>query len=67
MPGERRGAMPPATKEEPKVEHLDLRHKKGCPETRVESYSDKRPANQGGARVQVTRCIECGEHAVEEA
>ena len=44
-------------------------HRTGCPSvldpsrapSRVESYVLERPPTQGGGRVKVTRCSDCGE------
>lgn len=43
----------------------DLTHLDGCPENedRVETYEDTKP---DGTKVQVTRCMDCGAHAVSD-
>lgn len=52
-------------------EHLPLSHFAGCPVDedeelagRLESYTDTAPGT--GATVHVTRCQQCGAHAVKE-
>lgn len=40
-----------------------IRHKIGCPETRIESYETARP---DGSTVVIARCIECGEFGTND-
>lgn len=38
---------------------LDARfHRLGCPEKRIETYTEQRPKGQG--EVRVIRCVDCG-------
>lgn len=46
----------------------DIRHKIGCPEeaTRVEQFYAYRPQKQGGHKLLITRCQDCGEATYEQ-
>lgn len=57
--------MATSTVERPTLEDRD--HLRDCPDPdRVESYLVRRPDNQGGGYMRVTRCQQCGGHVAVE-
>jgi len=53
--------MAASTEHRPTKPELSLRHLAGCPAERIERYTLPTPA---GGEASVTRCIDCGAHAV---
>ncbi len=53
--------MAASTERRPSETELSLRHLAGCPAERIERYTLPTPV---GRVASVTRCIDCGAHAV---